>query len=312
MLDPAALRRALAREARVVRVVVADTRGSTPREVGAAMLVGAGGLLEGTIGGGTLEHEAIGRARDQVADQVQTQALGPDLGQCCGGAVTLFHEVWDGAKLAGIAGEVVARPLPGAPREMPFAVKRMLAEARAQGVPPVAGIHAGWMVEPVARPERELWIWGAGHVGRALVSVLAPLPGLAITWVDTGADRFPTAIPEAVTRLPAADPVRLVAHAPAQAEHLILTYSHQLDLALCDALLRRGFGFCGLIGSASKWARFRSRLAGMGHEPARIAGISCPIGQPDLGKHPQEIAVGVAHELLTRTARKEARGGRRA
>lgn len=316
MLETEALRRALARAPRVVRVVVADTRGSTPREVGAAMLVGAEGLLHGTIGGGTLEHEAIARARGLARhpgpDQVQTQALGPDLGQCCGGAVTLFHETWDAAKLAGVEGDVMARPLPGAPDEMPFSVTRLLATARAQGVPPKAGLHEGWLIEPLARPERELWIWGAGHVGRALVSVIAPLPGLAITWVDTAPERFPDQIPEGVTMLPAADPARLMPHAPTHAEHLILTYSHQLDLALCDAALRRGFAFCGLIGSASKWARFRSRLAALGHEPARIAGISCPIGQPELGKHPQEIAVGVACELLTTTARKEAMGGRTA
>ena len=169
-----------------------------------------------------------------------------------------------------------------------------------------------WMIEPLARAARPLWVWGAGHVGRAIVATLAPLPGIEVTWVDTARDRFPEQIPEGVTMLPAADPAILVPHVPVTAEHLILTYSHALDLALCDALLRRGFAACGLIGSASKWARFRKRLAALGHEPARIAGISCPIGQPSFGKHPQEIAVGVAAEILGQTARQDAKRGRTA
>jgi xanthine dehydrogenase accessory factor len=181
---------------------------------------------------------------------------------------------------------------------MPLAVKRLLAAARGQGVRPAPGLVQGWLVEPVAAPGRQVWVWGAGHVGRALVAVLAPLPGMAITWVDTGPERFPEAVPEGVTVVPAADPAVLADHAPAGAEHLIVTYSHALDLELCHRLLRRGFGFCGLIGSATKWARFRSRLASLGHEPAAVGRIRCPIGDPGLGKHPQAIAVGVAADLL--------------
>jgi xanthine dehydrogenase accessory factor len=154
------------------------------------------------------------------------------------------------------------------------------------------------MVEPVHRPPRALWIWGAGHVGRALVATLAPLPDFAITWVDTAPARFPDSVPAGVTCLPAAQPARCVAHAPVVAEHLVLTYSHALDLDLCHALLCHGFAFAGLIGSATKWARFRARLAALGHTPAQIARITCPIGDPALGKHPQAIALGVGAALL--------------
>ncbi|MFN3577396.1 MAG: XdhC family protein, partial [Tabrizicola sp.] len=87
-------------------------------------------------------------------------------------------------------------------------------------------------------------------------------------------------------------------HAPTDAEHLILTFSHALDLELCHRLLIRGFRSCGLIGSATKWGRFRSRLAALGHDAAAIGRIRCPIGDPRLGKHPQAIAVGVVAELL--------------
>ena len=108
---------------------------------------------------------------------------------------------------------------------------------------------------------------------------------------------MPDLIP-GVEPLVAQDPLRVVSHAPHDAEHLVLTYSHDLDLKLCDALLRHGFGSCGLIGSATKWARFRKRLAAMGHTDAQIARIACPIGDPTLGKHPQAIAVGVAARYL--------------
>ncbi len=185
---------------------------------------------------------------------------------------------------------------------MPLAVKRLLAAARGQGVAPRPQLVQGWFVEPVARPDRQLWLWGAGHVGRALVSVLAPLPGLAITWVDVGPERFPDALAENVRALPVADPALAVVLAPAEAEHLVLTFSHALDLELCHRLLTHGFAGAGLIGSATKWARFRSRLAALGHRPDQIARITCPIGNPALGKHPQAIAIGVASAFLTSTA----------
>jgi xanthine dehydrogenase accessory factor len=130
------------------------------------------------------------------------------------------------------------------------------------------------------------------------VDVLAPLPEHAIRWVDTAADRFPDAVPPGVTALPAAQPERLMPRAAANAQHLILTYSHALDLALCDAALRSGFAFCGLIGSGTKRARFARRLRAMGHDDAQIDRICCPIGQKSLGKHPQAIAIGVAAQLL--------------
>jgi xanthine dehydrogenase accessory factor len=233
-----------------IRVTVAATQGSTPRDAGTAMLVFAD-RTSGTIGGGALEWEAMRQARQMLADGAdfaeQRMPLGPGLGQCCGGAVRLVFEAVD--------------------------------------------TH----VAPEGAP---LWIWGAGHVGRALVSVLAPLPDLAITWIDTGAVRFPDDVPETVTMLPVPAPDTAMPLAPRDARHLIVTYSHDLDLALCHAALIRGFAACGLIGSATKWARFRKRLRDLGHDDAQISRITCPIGDPSLGKHPQAIAVGVAARLI--------------
>ena len=283
-----------------VLVLVAEALGSTPREAGAAMLVWEDGQ-SGTIGGGALEFAAAQRAREALADgrdRIDREPLGPALGQCCGGAVTLRTEDWTEGRLARVEDGVVARPAPGGPEAMPLSVRRLLATARNRGARPGPVLREGWMVEHVSRPTRTLWVWGAGHVGRAIVGTLAPLPEFEITWIDTGPGRFPDALPEGVTPLCAANPADGVAHAPADAEHLILTYSHALDLELCHRLLARGFHSCGLIGSRTKWARFRSRLAALGHGEASVARIRCPIGDPGLGKHPQAIAVGVAHDLL--------------
>ncbi|WP_375280098.1 xanthine dehydrogenase accessory protein XdhC [Pseudooctadecabacter sp.] len=238
----------------VVTITVASTRGSAPRDAGTFMEVSTT-QVHGTIGGGALEYEAIRLARQMIrggsAAMERVFPLGPDLGQCCGGSVTLTF-----AKGAGQA-EATAPPL---------------------------------------------WIWGAGHVGRAIGHVMAPFADREITIVDTTSDRMPQDLPGSIAPLVAAAPVRVVPRAPDSADHIIVTYSHDLDLALCDALLRRGFGSCGLIGSATKWGRFRRRLASMGHEDAQIARIACPIGNPALGKHPQAIAVGVAAALISPVA----------
>ncbi|MDK3017396.1 xanthine dehydrogenase accessory protein XdhC [Pseudodonghicola flavimaris] len=301
--DLDALHAAVRAHARVTRVVIADVSGSSPREVGAAMLVWGDaetGGQSGTIGGGALEFSAARAARTQAAPRrLSRHALGPELGQCCGGSVVLLSEVYDARALEALTGEAVARPVADA-AAMPLSVRRLLDRARARGERPEPQLIDGWMVEPVTYAARQLWIWGAGHVGRALVDVLAPLPDLAITWVDTGVARFPAQVPDAVTMLPAAAPADLVAYAPPRAAHLVLTYSHALDLELCHRLLSHDFDFAGLIGSATKWGRFRSRLRALGHAPDRIARITCPIGDPAFGKHPQQIAIGVAAQLIAR------------
>ncbi len=230
------------------------------------------------------------------APRIDRMPLGPALGQCCGGAVVLVTEVFDSASAAELAREVHARGLDG--REMPLAIRRLLDRARGQGFVPCVTLDQGWLVEPVARKRRPLWVWGAGHVGRAVVDVVAPLPDFAVTWLDVSRDRFPDLPPEGVALRCAAQPEAMVAEAPAEAEHLVLTFSHALDLALCHRLLSHGFAGCGLIGSQTKWARFRSRLAALGHPPEAVARIRCPIGMPALGKHPQAIAISVAAELL--------------
>jgi xanthine dehydrogenase accessory factor len=299
MFDLDALSAAIAAHGRVARVVIVQHAGSTPREDGASMLVWREGQ-SGTIGGGALEWQAATRARQALedGDRVDKVPLGPELGQCCGGAVMLLTEVWTASRLGTVKGDAYVRRYVGSRTEMPLKVANRLRRARSGSHVLVTEQIQGWFIEPIARPTRQVWVWGAGHVGRAIVEVLAPLPGMAITWADTATNRFPDGATEGVTRVVAEDLGTLALSAPASAEHFILTYSHALDLELCHRLLQRGFRSCGLIGSATKWARFRSRLGALGHQAAEVGRIRCPIGDPSLGKHPQAIAVGVVAELL--------------
>lgn len=237
-----------------VTVTVARVRGSAPREQGARMQVFATHQA-GSIGGGALEWEALKLARQMLREgrtrDERTYPLGPALGQCCGGAVTLRFE--DSAENQA----------------------------------------------PKAAP---LVIWGAGHVGRALAQVFAPLEDREITLVDDARARLPEELPEGIAPFVAQDMPRAAALMPAGADHLIVTYSHEIDLALCDALLQLQVGSIGLIGSATKWARFQKRLSEMGYEDAEISRITCPIGDPAMGKHPQAIAISVASDLLMRAS----------
>lgn len=314
--DLAGLAAAVAREGAVVRVLVAGAEGSAPREAGASMLVWAEGQ-EGTIGGGALEWEAAARARGLLGAGPWARAemrmpLGPALGQCCGGAVRLVMERFGAAEVAallalrGPGADPLARPLESgaapdgtglaAPRA-PFGARAAARTARsgAEGSGPV--IAGGWIAERWAEAPSALVLYGAGHVGRALVAALAGT-GWRILWVDDAAARFPATIPAHAERLVAADPADAVGLAGPEAAHLVLTYSHALDLEICHRILARPFRFAGLIGSDSKAARFRARLRALGHSEAAIARLVCPIGEKALGKTPAAIAVGVAAGLL--------------
>lgn len=298
MTFPLEQMRRLAFRGPIVRIVVAGTKGSVPREVGASMLVTCDDVA-GTIGGGALEFDAINQARNVTEDKVEALPLGPALGQCCGGSVTVLTELWDMKRLNGITDTVVARALPNGPAEMPLNVRRLLTGARGEGKLPDPAIVDGWMIEPVSRPTRQIWAWGAGHVGRALVRTLQPLPNVQIMWADSARDRFPDDT-GGIAPLIAENPADLVPLAADHAEHFVLTYSHALDLEICHRILGRSFGALGLIGSRTKHARFQSRLKALGHLPTQIARIQCPIGDPNLGKHPQAIAIGVAADVIKR------------
>jgi xanthine dehydrogenase accessory factor len=303
----------LARDAwPVVRVVVAEVRGSAPREPGACMLVSASGSA-GTIGGGHLEWRACAEARALLADpdprppvRLSHLVLGPALGQCCGGAVRLWLERFTPADLPLLT-TAAQRLAAGEPvlilteAEGGAVTRRLLPwrPGHRMRVNPDAPVR---LLEPLA-PAAPLWLYGAGHVGQALLRILTGLP-FAITWIDTRADLFPQPLPPQVRTLAPAHPLDTVEQTPAAARILVMTHDHALDYALCRALLPRPFAWLGLIGSKSKAARFRSRLARDGLTPAQITRLTCPIGMTAIGsKLPAAIAVGIAARLLSEGGR---------
>ncbi len=292
------LRAATAAHGSVTRVLIADHKGSTPREAGTSMLVWADGQ-SGTIGGGALEQQVTDFARTIIKPTALNIPLGPALGQCCGGSVVVVFEPFTPETVPTNNGPYI-RKISGKDAQ-PLAFKRLLKSMRNSGQTPSLIWLGGWLLEPITSPTTPIWLYGAGHVGRAIVETLADLP-FDVTWVDTSADRFPAFIPPNTTDLIAAKPADAVKHAPNAAHHIVLTYSHALDLELCHAILSQDHASLGLIGSATKRARFASKLADLGHNSAQISRIICPIGQRDLGKTPKAIAIGLAAELLKATA----------
>jgi xanthine dehydrogenase accessory factor len=153
---------------------------------------------------------------------------------------------------------------------------------------------------PEAAPRFHLQLYGAGHVGRAIVQLLAGID-CRVTWIDQRETEFPSGeLPSHIEKL-CVEPVEAeVRTAPPGAFYLVLTHSHALDMAISQAILQRGdFGFFGLIGSATKKARFMRRLAERGIPPATLERLTCPIGVPGIeGKEPEVIALAVVAQLL--------------
>lgn len=282
----------------LTRILIADHKGSTPRDAGTSMLVWADGQ-SGTIGGGALEQQVTDFARTVDKPTAINIPLGPALGQCCGGNVVVVFEPFS-IKTLPTDAEAYIRRINGE-SDRPLALKKLRKSIHNSGQNPDLVWLDGWLFEPLSNPKTSLWVYGAGHVGRAIVDTFDGLP-FDIKWVDTSADRFPSFIPQHADRLIANKPTNVVKYAPDTAHHVVLTYSHALDLDLCHAILSRPFSTLGLIGSATKRARFSSKLIDLGHTPAQISSIICPIGQRQLGKTPKAIAIGLAAELLGHSA----------
>jgi xanthine dehydrogenase accessory factor len=272
----------------IVRVVVAATRGSVPREAGACMLVSAHRQW-GTVGGGHLELVATRTARDMLAGpaspaRLDRFPLAASLGQCCGGIVELWFQRYEAGDAAALAEALALREAGATPEALAERVSRDPDAARYE------------RFSPATTP---LWIFGAGHVGRALVDVLAPLP-FDIAWVDSREDAFPECLPAGVRALHSPQPAEEVADMPAGAWALVMTHSHEEDLALCEALLAHDrFGWAGVIGSGPKTRRFRQQLARRGFGEGAFARLTMPIGIEGIrSKEPAAIAVAVAAQLL--------------
>ncbi|HYH38214.1 MAG TPA: xanthine dehydrogenase accessory protein XdhC [Azospirillum sp.] len=259
----ATLREWLARGEPAVLVTIAEARGSTPREAGARLLVGRSAAL-GTVGGGRLEWEAVETARRMLgggaAVQTLDMPLGPALGQCCGGHVTLRLERADGGTLACLEDD-----------------KRREAEGR----PAVL-------------------LFGAGHVGKAIAAALAPLPlavrwidERAHEFPDPvppGVERVVSA--NALDHVAAAPPgsgYLILTHSHA--------LDFAIAAAVLD---RGDAAYAGLIGSTTKRRRFEREYLARGRNPVALERLTCPIGGALKGdKRPTVIAALVAAEILT-------------
>ena len=279
----------------VVRASLVGVKGSAPREAGAMMLITEDDIWQ-TIGGGTLEFTVMSRAREMLADSaagpwarmVMRAALGPDMGQCCGGQVRVLLERFgsdEDAVLVGLAScRAIAHPLDGS---APL--------GDAGGTPPGLDRDTGCFIAPVTLPGRPAFLYGAGHIGRALAPHLTALQ-LDLHWVDVEKARFPAEIPAGVRQVIASDPTVIAAHAPEESIHLVVTHNHTLDEAICHRVLSgHGFARIGLIGSATKAARFRSRLSKAGIAQPELNRLVCPVGLPEItGKHPARVALSIA------------------
>ena len=281
--------------------------GSTPRAAGTRMVVTPGAIL-GAIGGGNLELQVIRQARLllQTPDarwRVQDYPLGPLLGQCCGGRVRMLIERLEPDD-AGWLAEVSNRHQDA----QAFTLRMTFGETGiVHAVLPDAEIPApsaggaqpgpGDTVDERHRPRTlDVLLYGAGHVGLALARTLETLP-IRLRWRDTRpefADR-----PE-IGLVTEDEAIAMAGERREDEVVLIMTHDHALDYRLTAAALIGGRRFVGLIGSASKRARFLGRLRKDGLDDAALARLVCPIGRPDVpGKEPEVIAIAVAAQLLS-------------
>jgi xanthine dehydrogenase accessory factor len=306
----------LARCGRLALVTVIETQGSTPREAGAAMIVLPDGSFSGTIGGGTLEWQALGAAQAALARagrgiSFRDIALGPALGQCCGGRLGLAIEILDlgdSELVAALAEREAAGPLvthlhPSGDGRW----ARHIADPEAAALLGDAALRrmpGGGVLQRFADERVPTYIFGAGHVGRALVLALAPLP-FRMVWIDPRPEAFPERFPGSVDMLQPAFPASVLDAAPAGSFVLVMTHSHALDLdIIAHALTLAHFPYLGLIGSATKRARFLKRLREVGLGAAAERDLVCPIGLASIqSKLPAAIAAGVAADLLIRRER---------
>ncbi len=317
-------------------VTIADTRGSAPREAGVKMLVTTTDSV-GTVGGGNLEHEAIRIARSMIdkGDELgilRQFALGPSLGQCCGGNTKLLFDPfpsttsmpgWIEALMAlseQPTPSVLVSTIEGPGKEKLIitpdgsgletgldAEPALVDQAKTFFEKPRAASAKLWrsdtgslyFLEKNAESQGHILLIGAGHVGKALADVLAPLP-FTLTWADNRPEQFPKTVDPNVRVQCTPHLDRAIDEAPAQTIFLVMTYSHDLDYALCAHVLKRGdFRYLGLIGSKTKRAKFEKTMADLGLDQTMVEQVVCPIGLQEIdSKQPSVIAIATAAQLL--------------
>ena len=319
-----------------VMVTVASTVGSTPREPGAKMIV-TSQKIYGTIGGGNLEHQASAIARAQLdstaSEKLKRFPLGAGLGQCCGGLVNLMFEPvlescdWIESAMrlqeqgtdwvrvvatetdetdrnsvhlmfaANQTNPVLARSPDN--KELTEAAKSILLGSQKADLYQVDGGSHCFFFDVSRKPDFQLVLFGAGHVGRALVNILRDLP-IRVNWVDSRDDQFPAEIPDNVEICCSDTPQAEVDAAPAGSYFLVMTHDHALDQSLSEQILKRDdFAYFGLIGSTSKRRMFETRMHRRGISSHLFERMVCPIGIDGIdNKQPAAIAISVAAELM--------------
>ena len=318
---------------KVVIVSVASVKGSTPREPGARMLVSEN-KLNNTIGGGHLEYKAIQLARNMlsrdVSSDLQKFSLGASLGQCCGGVVTVFFEVvsnkseWvkNADQLMQLQQNFVqvipvtnstqlprlivsensvqldtAVAIDGDVQPLINIARSMLEKSEVTSIKRVGDNE--YVFDPVTGPNFNIYVFGAGHVGEAVVKYLAELP-CRVNWVDTRDDQLPEVTPANVIAVTTDIPQSVIDEAPAGSYFLVMTHSHSLDQDLAESIPRRDdYCYFGLIGSMTKRKKFEHRLAQRGINAAQLSRMTCPVGISGIhSKQPAAIALAVTAELV--------------
>lgn len=297
----------------VAVVTVIATRGSAPRKIGARMLV-TSDRQYGTVGGGNLEYTAIKIARDRHLANAehphrQKFALGPALGQCCGGAVELLFETikidnfifecgggWycrriDETTLSsegGASADDFRNKLQNTLDQIPVSDCFTIVES----------LDEQWACDRLTSTSPVVFVFGAGHVGSAVVSQLSLL-ACEIVWVDEREGIFPDQLPARVRCVVSDWPGEEVSAATDGACFIVMTHSHATDFDICKAVLEtQQFSFLGLIGSKPKRKNFKKRLAQRGVSAVLLDRLCCPIGIEGIrSNNPEVIALGVAAQL---------------
>jgi len=312
-----------------ILITVGAAHGSTPRETGTRMLV-TPSRTHGTIGGGQLEFVAIDAARKMLTEntlrshQVLKLPLGPELAQCCGGYTELLlstignDDIWftdlkkaleckqNSVLITQLSNSKLERRVLTDPDDKPAlsldlqtAIDQSLKSGHSILIEKDDKSENFSLIEPLNEERFTLTLFGAGHVGKAIVHALSPLP-CRIKWVDSRAEEFPENMPSNVEKIVTDYPNDVIEALAPDGYFLVMTHSHQLDFEITAELLKRKDGaYLGLIGSETKRKRFFKRLGLKGFNDEELATVTCPIGLSILpGKHPAEIAISVVAEIL--------------
>jgi len=290
-----------------IMVTVISISGSAPREVSAKIIITASQLF-GTIGGGNLEHQATAIAREQIqtnqSQLIRQFPLGPSLGQCCGGLVNLLFEPivastdWIvKAHTLQLKGQEWVRVVATSGEQACFLLTNdSLTENK------LKSLHQernNYYTETVQKPEFELLLFGAGHVGKAVVKVLSEMP-VSIQWIDNRDQQFPATLSNNVEIICTDTPEAEIAAANPGTFFLVMTHDHGLDQQLSEHILKRhDFAYFGLIGSITKRRMFEKRMTRRGVLASQLDKMVCPIGIEGIrSKQPAAIAISVAAQLM--------------